>query len=57
MRPTSLTSSGWSECTPSSKHGVVALLLDVLLHLLLDLDHHFLDAGRVDAAVGDQALE
>ena len=37
--------------------GLVALLLDVLLHLLLDLDHHFLDAGRMDAAVGDQALE
>ena len=35
----------------------LALLLEVLLDLLLDLLDDLLDPGRVDAAVGDQALE
>ena len=34
-----------------------AFLPDRFLHLRLDLLDHFLDAGRMDAAVGDQPLD
>ena len=39
------------------ERGRLALVADRLLHLRLDLLDDFLDAGRVDAAVGDQALD
>ena len=37
--------------------GLVAFLLEMLLHVLLDLLHHFLDARGVDSPIRDQLLE
>ena len=37
--------------------GALADLDDLLLDLFLDLGHHLLDAGGVDAAVGDQLVQ
>ena len=39
------------------QHGALALGPDDLLHLPFRLLHHLLDAGGVDTAVGDQALQ
>jgi hypothetical protein len=39
------------------ERGGLALLLHRLLHLGLDLLDHFLDPGRMDAAIGDQPLD
>ena len=53
-RPSSCTSFSCSGADVRLQHRLLADLQDVLLHLLLRLGDHLLDARRVDAAVLDQ---
>ena len=53
----SLTSSGWTPWTPTSKIAFCPASRIALLDLLLGLAHHLLDARRMDAAVRDQPLQ
>src|SRR5438067_3720350 len=48
---------GMQPVHPDLETGLLPLVLQVLLHLQLDLLDDLLDARRVDAAVGDQDLE
>ena len=56
-RPTSFDQLRVEAVDPHLEAGALAFLLEVLVHVLLDLLHHLLDARRVDAAVGDEPLE
>ena len=42
---------------PDVLAGLLALVLDLLGQLVAGLDHHLLDARRVDAPVAEEALE